>query len=191
MTGRRPAVFLDRDGTILVEKDYLADPDEVELLPAAADAMRRLQDAGYALVVVSNQSGIARGLYGEAEYRAVDRRMRELLLGRGVHIAASYHCPHHPDFTGPCDCRKPAAGMFVRAVRELGLDAARSWLVGDRLRDLEPGTTLGARGLLVRTGYGQSEARAAAEAGFEVVPDLAAAAGRIERADGGADGPSA
>lgn len=182
MTDRRAAAFLDRDGTILVEKNYLASPADVELIPEAAEALRRLQDAGYVLVVVSNQSGIARGLYGEAEYRAVDARMRELLRPHGVEIAASYHCPHHPDFTGECDCRKPAPGLFERAIRDLELDPARSWLIGDRLRDLAPAGALGARAILVRTGYGAAEAgRAPAE--VAVVADLKEAALRMAASD--------
>ena len=179
MTGGRAAIFLDRDGTILVEKEYLADPAAAELIPGAAIGLRRLQDAGYALVVVTNQSGIARGLYGVGEYRRVDARMRELLAMHGVAIAGSYYCPHHPDFTGPCDCRKPGPGLFERAVRDLGIDPRVSWLVGDRLRDIEAAPVLGARGMLVLTGYGVREAPDAARRGFEAVPDLEAAAVRI------------
>ena len=154
----RPAAFVDRDGTIIREKEYLADPAGVELLPGAAAGLRKLADAGYALVIVSNQSGIARGLYDEAAYRAVERRLLDVLAGVGVPIEGSYHCPHHPDFTGPCDCRKPMPGLFLRAARELGLDPARSILVGDRLRDVEPARELGGRAFLVRTGYGAGEA---------------------------------
>jgi D-glycero-D-manno-heptose 1,7-bisphosphate phosphatase len=174
----RPAVFLDRDGTILVEKNYLADPDEVELIPGAMDGLRRLRDAGFTLVVVTNQSGIARGLYDEADYHAVDARMRALLADADIAIAASYHCPHHPDFSGPCDCRKPGLELFQRAIRDLGLDPSRSWLVGDRLRDVEPARALGARGVLVRTGYGAEEA-SLAPAGLPVAYDLNAAAALI------------
>src|SRR5688572_31452494 len=158
MSDARPAILLDRDGTILVEKDYLADPADAELIAGVAPGLRDLQDAGFALVVVSNQSGIARGMYGEAEYTAVDLEMKRLLAMHDVFIEASYHCPHHPDFTGDCDCRKPKAGMFERAIRELGLDARRSWLIGDRLRDLAAAPALGARAILVRTGYGEAEA---------------------------------
>lgn len=178
MSGARPAAFLDRDGTILVETNYLADPASAELIPGAAAALRRLQDAGFALVVVTNQSGIARGLYGERDYRLVDEHMRGLLRARGVEIDASYHCPHHPDYTGACDCRKPAPGLFLRAIRDLDLDAGRSWLIGDRLRDLEPAATLGARAILVRTGYGREEEGSTPE-GLVVVEDLAAAADHL------------
>ena len=185
----RAAIFLDRDGTILVERNYLADPAQVELLPGAVEGLRQLAEEGYTLVVVTNQSGIARGMYGEAEYRAVDARMRELLAREGIDIAASYHCPHHPDFSGPCACRKPGRALFERAIRELRLDAAASWLVGDRLRDVEPADALGARGILVRTGYGDDEAALAPE-GTPVAYDLSAAATLIVESPGGA-GPGA
>lgn len=178
MSGR-PAVFLDRDGTILVERNYLADPDDAELLPGAAQGMRRLRDAGYALVVVTNQSGIARGLYGEADYRRVDERMRALLREHGVEIEGSHHCPHHPDYTGVCDCRKPAPGMLLRAIAELGLDGGRSWLIGDRLRDVEAASALRARGILVLTGYGAQERTSAVALGVPVAADLDAAATHI------------
>lgn len=182
MTGRH-AVFLDRDGTILVEKEYLADPRQAELIPGAAEGLRRLAEAGFALVVVTNQSGIARGMYRVADYEAVDARMRELLGQHGVRIEASYYCPHHPDFNGVCQCRKPGSALFRQAVRELGLDARASWLVGDRLRDLEPASSLAARGsVLVRTGYGTDEARTAPSA-VVVADDLSGAADAILRAE--------
>lgn len=172
----RPAVFLDRDGTILVEKEYLADPAQAELIYGAPEGLRRLADAGYTLVVITNQSGIARGLYGVADYQAVDRRMREMLAERGVCVEASYYCPHHPDFGAACECRKPGSALFEQATRELGLDVSNSWLIGDRLRDLEPAAKLGARGaILVRTGYGAAEA-ADAPASIVVADDLDAAA---------------
>lgn len=172
----RPAVFLDRDGTIVVERYYLADPDGVELVPGAASALRSLAAAGYALVVVTNQSGIARGLYGEEEFRAVQRRIEDLLERDGVRLDGVYHCPHHPDYTGPCDCRKPAPGLFRRAARELGLDLARSICIGDRLKDVVPARDLGcAGGILVRTGYGEEQAPDAPE-WVRIEPDLPAAA---------------
>lgn len=175
MTAGSPAAFVDRDGTIIREREYLSDPAGVELLPGAAEGLRILQDAGYVLVSVSNQSGIARGLYDEAAYQRVQRRMVAILADHGVRIAASYHCPHHPDVTGPCDCRKPASGLFLAAIREHGLDPGRSVFIGDRLRDIEAARELGGRAFLLRTGYGAEEARSA---GPDVVvcDDLAAAA---------------
>lgn len=174
----RPAVFLDRDGTIIVDADYLADPDGVRLIPGAAAAIRGLKEAGWVVVVVTNQSGIARGLYTEADYRAVEARVHHLLAARGAAPHATYHCPHHPDHTGPCPCRKPGLGMYRRAVEELGIDLARSWFVGDKVSDVLPAETVGGRGLLVRTGYGARHAADAPE-GVEVAEDLSAAAGLI------------
>ncbi|MGD2068602.1 MAG: HAD family hydrolase [Gemmatimonadota bacterium] len=153
----RPAVFLDRDGTVIVERDYLADPDGVRLVDGAADAIRRLRAAGFAVVIVTNQSGIARGLYTEGDYRAVAARVEQVLRERGAAPDATYWCPHHPDFTGPCSCRKPGTGMYRRAAEDLGLDLAGSWYVGDKATDVLPAEALGGRGILVRTGYGDEE----------------------------------
>ena len=177
---RRPAVFLDRDGTIIVEREYLADPAGVELVPGAARAMKQLRDAGFLLVIVTNQSGIARGLYSEADFHAVQVRLEQILRDHGVTIDATYFCPHHPDFSGPCECRKPEPGMYRRAERELGADLARSFYVGDRNKDVEPATTLGGTGILVLTGYGPVE-RNGVPHGTIVVPDLPAAAREILR----------
>lgn len=175
---QRPAVFLDRDGTVLVEKPYLSEPAETELIPGAGDAIARLGEAGYAIVLVTNQSGIARGLYGEREFQAVQRRMEKLLRAHGARIDRSYHCPHHPRFTGACDCRKPATGLFTRAIGELGLDPESSYFVGDRLRDVAAAKLMGGTPVLVRTGYGREEARDAPD-GLLIVDDLAAAADAI------------
>lgn len=173
--GHRPAVFLDRDGTLMEEKDYLADPEGVALLPGAAEALGLLREAGFALVVVTNQSGIARGLYGMEEYRAVARRLEELLEAHGIRLDATYVCPHHPDATGPCECRKPAPGLFRAAAKDLGLDLSRSFFVGDRSRDVLPARELGGTGILVRTGYGAKE-ESGLEGAFRVEDDLLAAA---------------
>lgn len=173
MAGR--AVFVDRDGTVIREKEYLSDPAQVELVPGAAEGLAALQEAGYAVVIVTNQSGIARGFYDEAAYRAVEAEVERRLEEAGVRVRAAYHCPHHPDITGPCDCRKPEPGMFERAAREHHLDLAGSVYIGDRLRDVVPGLKLGGTAVLVRTGYGEEE-QADAPAGVRVVPDLAAAA---------------
>ncbi|HSJ07170.1 MAG TPA: HAD family hydrolase [Longimicrobiales bacterium] len=167
----RPAAFLDRDGTIIKEREYLADPAGVELIDGVVDALRLLAASGYALVVVTNQSGIARGLYTEAQFRAVQERLESILGGAGVHLDGVYHCPHHPDVAGPCACRKPGLGMYRDAARQLDLDVSVSLYIGDRLRDVLPARALGGRGFLVRTGYGADEA-AAAPAEVEVVDDL-------------------
>ncbi len=174
----RPAVFVDRDGTVIREREYLSDPDGVDLVPGAVEGLRMLQEAGYAVVIVTNQSGIARGLYGEAEYRAVAREVARRLAGAGVRVVGSYYCPHHPEFTGPCECRKPATGLFRAAAAEHGLDLARSVYVGDRIRDVVPALELGGRAVLVRTGYGAGEA-AEAPASVAVVEDLTGAAALV------------
>jgi len=187
---RRPAVFIDRDGTLVVERDYLADPAGVELVGGAADALGALHDAGYALVVVTNQSGIARGLYTEADYRRVAARLDHVLEGQGVPVDATYHCPHHPDFTGPCSCRKPGTGMYEQAARDLDLDLAASWYVGDKVADVLPALALGGRGILVRTGYGAEQEGDVPNA-VAVVDDLGAAARFVLAAQRTAsDGPA-
>jgi len=175
---RRRAVFLDRDGTLIVERDYLADPAGVELVPGVVDALKRLQHAGLLLVIVTNQSGIARGLYSEADFRAVQARLLALLEADGVRIDATYFCPHHPDITGPCSCRKPGPGMYHEAERDLAVDLAASFYVGDRARDVEPARLFGGTGILVLTGYGQAE-RKAVPPGTRIVADLAEAAAEI------------
>lgn len=174
----RPAVFLDRDGTVIVEESYLDDPDGVHLVPGAADAMRRLRGAGFVLVIVTNQSGIARGLYSLSDYEAVAARLEEVLQGLGVAPDATRFCPHHPDRSGPCGCRKPDTGMHRSAAEELGIDLQASYYVGDKRTDVLPARALGGQGILVRTGYGAEQE---AEVGDDVwvVDDLAAAADAI------------
>ncbi|MEQ1858206.1 MAG: HAD family hydrolase [Longimicrobiales bacterium] len=176
----RPAVFLDRDGTIIQEKSYLADPAGVQLVPGTVAALADLRAAGFALVIVTNQSGIAQGLYRETDYEAVAARLDEMLRGAGVPMDAVEHCSHHPDVTGPCDCRKPGTGMHRRAAAALGVDMGRSYCVGDKLADVLPASDLGARGILVRTGYGL-EYESAVPAEVRVVDDLRAAADLILR----------
>src|SRR5437762_12894008 len=127
------AVFLDRDGTIIEDSGYVHEPGKVKLLPGAAQAIKQLNEHGFLTITVSNQSGIARGLYTVADYHAVQRRLGELLAGHQAHLDASYFCPHHPDVTGPCDCRKPGTKLFEEARAALGIDFTRSFFIGDRL----------------------------------------------------------
>jgi len=177
------AVFLDRDGTIVEDPGFLYEPGKVRLLPGAAEAIRRLHDAGWLVVTVSNQSGIARGLYDAAAYTAVQRRLGELLAQHGARLDGAYFCPHHPDVTGPCDCRKPGLRLFRDAAAALDLDLVQSYWVGDRVSDIEPARALGAdgHGLLVSTGRGGENAAGARAMGFPVVADLAAAVAAIVR----------
>jgi len=178
----RRAVFLDRDGTLLEDPGYLHQIEHVRLLPSAAAAVHHLNAAGLSVVIITNQSGIARGLYGVADYHAVQRRLGELLAREGARIDAAYFCPHHPEFGGPCDCRKPGLKLFRDAAREHGLDLARSFFVGDRLSDVEPARLLGGRAFLVETGHGAAHRAQARVLGVPVVPDIAAAAAEIVRA---------
>ena len=140
-----PAAFLDRDGVINVDHGYVSTWEQFEFLPGVPEALRQLQDAGYRLIVVSNQSGIGRGLYTEADLSRLNEQISgHLMQTVGADIAGLYHCPHHPteaqgEFLTQCDCRKPAAGMITRAVREHGIDVERSFLVGDKRSDIEAG----------------------------------------------------
>jgi D-glycero-D-manno-heptose 1,7-bisphosphate phosphatase len=175
----RPAVFLDRDGTLIEDRHYLRDPNQVHLLPRAADAVRRLNAAAIPAVVVTNQSGIARGLLTEADYAATVRRLDELLATAGARLAGHYHCPHLPDVTGPCDCRKPGPLLYERAARDLDLDLAASWWVGDRERDLGAADRFGGRAILVLTGAGLDESRQPRDVPRPVAADLVAAVARV------------
>jgi D-glycero-D-manno-heptose 1,7-bisphosphate phosphatase len=151
----RGAVFLDRDGTIVVERGYLSEADGIELLPGAADALRQLQAAGWALLVVSNQSGVGRGLFPLARAHEMMARLRVVLRGRGVELDGIYFCPHRPE--DGCDCRKPGTRLLERAAADHRLSLRHSVMVGDKLLDAETGRNVGGRGVLVRTGYGREE----------------------------------
>src|SRR6266576_4501293 len=165
--GRHRAVFLDRDGTIVDDPGFLHQPEKVKLLPGAADGIRRLNDAGYRVIVVTNQSGIARGLYSVHDYEMVQERLGALLTAHGARIDAAYFCPHHPEFPGPggasCDCRKPGLKLFHEAQAAFDIDFSRSWWIGDRLSDVQPALLLNGEGILVAAGEGnlhQGQARA-------------------------------
>jgi D-glycero-D-manno-heptose 1,7-bisphosphate phosphatase len=157
----RPAVFLDRDGVIVEEVNYLADPRQVRLIPGAAEAIAKLNRAGWPVVVVTNQAGVARGYFPESRIAEVHDHLSKLLAGHGARIDRYYYCPHHPtEGVGPyrvaCQCRKPHAGMLLQAAVDLGLNPARSWTVGDKVSDLQAGAWVGAKTVLVRTGYGRT-----------------------------------
>jgi len=171
----RPAVFFDRDGTLIEDRHYARDAAAVSLIPGAAAAVARLRTAGYAIVVATNQSGLARGRITPVEYQSVEARVNALFVAAGAPLDATFMCPHHPDVSGACECRKPAPGLFLRAAAALGLDLARSVLIGDRWRDIAASAALGARGILVPSAETPAEdlERAAREAA--VAPDLAAA----------------
>jgi histidinol-phosphate phosphatase family protein len=154
----QPAVFLDKDGTLVEDVPYNVDPTLIQLMPGAVEGLRALDAAGYRLIVVSNQSGVARGYFGEDALAVVERRLRELLCDASVELAGFYYCPHYPKGVVPayavvCECRKPAPGLLLRAAREQGVDLARSWLVGDILDDIEAGRAAGCRTILLDNGH--------------------------------------
>ncbi len=151
---RRRAVFLDRDGTLSHEVGYVNHPDRFRLFAFAPRAVRLLNALGLRVVVITNQSGVARGYFTEDLLGEVHRRMEEGLARGGASIDAIYYCPHLPAGDGVCECRKPSAGMLRRAEQELGVDLSRSWVVGDMITDIEMGRAVGARTILLRTGYG-------------------------------------
>ncbi len=153
-----PAVFLDKDGTLIDDVPYNVDPHRIELSLGAAHGAAVLSEAGYALVVVSNQSGVARGMFSEDALEAVEHRIRELLAEFDVPLAGFYYCPHHPQgsvsrYATQCTCRKPEPGMILQAAEELGLDLAESWLIGDILDDVEAGHRAGCRTVLIDNGH--------------------------------------
>jgi D-glycero-D-manno-heptose 1,7-bisphosphate phosphatase len=154
-----PAVFLDRDGTLMRDVDYCGDPGKVEVFPQAAEALRRLKQKGYRLVVITNQSGIGRGYFTEEEYRAVESEFARQ-LGKGL-IDASYYAPDLP--TSNSIRRKPGPGMIFEAQRDHHLDLRRSFLVGDKASDIGCGRNAGVRTILVQTGYGAAETNASAD----------------------------
>jgi len=151
----RPAVFLDRDGTIAEEVGYLNHPSRFRMFPFVAAAIRRLNEAGLPVVVVTNQSGVGRGYFPESQVHSVNEIMKKELTEAGARIDAVYYCPHTS--ADHCDCRKPKPGLLERAAREHTLDLSRSFVVGDRYGDIELARNVRARGILVRTGYGEGE----------------------------------
>lgn len=171
--GRPQAALLDRDGTIIVDYHYLRDPADVELLPGAAEAIRRLAAAGIPSIVCTNQSGIARGTISLEAYRAVRLRLEALLAADGAALLDTLSCPHHPDITGPCPCRKPATGLYERAAALYKLDLSRCLYAGDRYRDVAACTVFRGQGIFVesRVSLPEDRERAVAE-GMSVAPSL-------------------
>lgn len=173
----RPAVFLDRDGTLVDDPGYLDDPSMVRVLPGVAHALRALRHAGYLRIVISNQSGIGRGRYDVATFQTVQRAVDDALADDGADVDTTYFCPHLPD--AGCPCRKPGTALHREAVARFDIDLAASWCVGDRLSDVNAAATLGAQAILVLTGDGARHASAARSLGIPVAFDLQAAVATI------------
>lgn len=185
-------IFLDRDGTINEEVNYLYRPADLKLLPGVPEAIRLLKEQGYRIVVVTNQAGVARGYYTEADVDALHQYMNGLLREQGAEIDAFFYCPHHPEhgigaYRRECHCRKPETGMFEMAEQVYAVDRVHSWMIGDKLLDITAGKNYGVQTALVGTGYGAQVHREQAEKGeqpydifAETLMDAARAIGRWE-----------
>lgn len=179
-------VFLDRDGTLNTEVNYLYRKEDLELIPGTAEALKLLHEAGYKLIVLTNQAGVARGYYTEADVHALHEDFNEVLGAEGAHIDAFYYCPHHPEhgigeYKKICHCRKPETGLFEMAEKDLAeaVDKEHSFMIGDKLGDTEAGHNYGIRSILVGSGYGAS-IRAGEIAAGEVLPDGRPASGAYD-----------
>jgi D-glycero-D-manno-heptose 1,7-bisphosphate phosphatase len=157
------AVFLDRDGTVNEEVGYMTDLSKLRLIPGAGAAIRKLNDTGFTIVLVTNQSGVARGYFPESLVHEAHEKLDAMLKAEGARIDAVYYCPHHPTagnshYTRDCDCRKPRTGLIERAVRDLDIDVSRSYMVGDKWSDIELGHRAGVRAVLVQSGFAADDA---------------------------------
>ncbi|MCI0692481.1 D-glycero-beta-D-manno-heptose 1,7-bisphosphate 7-phosphatase [candidate division KSB1 bacterium] len=183
-------VFLDRDGTINEEVNYLSRPDQLRLIAGAAEAIKRLNQAGLKVVIITNQAGIARGYFSEAALQQIHLELIKMLRAQDAHIDAIYYCPHHPTagigvYKKDCNCRKPKPGLLEKAARELNLDLHQSFIAGDKPADLQAGEAVGCRTILVRTGYGLESEKGLAGGEFQpnhIADDLFEASRRILQA---------
>lgn len=175
----KAAVFLDRDGTLIEDPGYLRDPDAVRLLPGVPAAIRRLNQAGLLAIVVTNQSGIARGLVTVEDYRATEARVDGRLAEEGARLDGHYFCPHLPEISGPCECRKPGTLLFRQAAERFDIDLPASWWIGDRLRDIEPASAWGGRGILLTRHASAEDIRDAGRLGFPTISALPEAVERF------------
>jgi D,D-heptose 1,7-bisphosphate phosphatase len=175
------AVFLDKDGTLIKDVPYNVDPELIGLTPGAVEGLQGLSAAGYELIVITNQSGVARGYFPESALVAVEERVRQLLAGVGVPLAGFYYCPHHPDgvvqeFATNCYCRKPEPGLLLRAADNHGIDLSQSWFIGDILNDVEAGRRAGCKTVLIDNGNETEWQLSFGRSPHYIVADLAEAA---------------
>ena len=171
------AVFIDRDGTINIDVDFLSSPSQLQLIPRSADGIRELNELNIPVVVITNQSGIARGLYSEEDLQSIHFRMDELLKQSKASVLAYYYCPHHPTdgiapYVRECECRKPKAGMLIDAKQKYGFDLSRSFVIGDKCIDVQTGRSVGAISIQVATGYGIAEKEQCHALRDHYAPDL-------------------
>ena len=181
---KKPAVFLDRDGTINVDKDYLHKVEDFEFIPGSLEAIKTLKDAGYSVIVVTNQSGVARGYFSLDDVTRLHEHIQQALEAAGTAIDAFYVCPHHPEkglgeHRKECDCRKGRPGLLLQASADLGIDLQRSFMIGDKIADIEAGENAGCQPILVQTGYGQESRLRIDESRAIICADLASAVGVI------------
>ncbi len=182
------AVFLDKDGTLIEDVPYNVDPQQIKLTSGAIEGLLLLQQAGYKLIVITNQSGVARGYFPESALLAVEERLCQLLAAEGIYLADFYYCPHHPDGAVPefaiaCDCRKPAPGLLLRAASEYKIDLRSSWFIGDILNDVEAGLCAGCKTILIDNGNETEWELSAQRTPDFIVTDLMEAAQVILSAD--------
>ena len=159
-TEKRPVIFLDRDGTINEEVNYLHRPEDLKILPGAAEAISRFNQAGFLVIVITNQAGIGRGYYTQQDMENLNEYMNQVLAEQDAHIDGFYFCPHHPEhgigeYKKDCDCRKPGIGMFRQAEQDFSIEKAHSYMIGDKLIDTQAGHNYGVSSILVGTGFGK------------------------------------
>jgi D-glycero-D-manno-heptose 1,7-bisphosphate phosphatase len=157
MIEKRKAIFLDKDGTLIPDVPYNVNPDLITLADGVAEGLQLLKEEGFLFIVISNQAGVARGYFQMEDLKAVERKLDELLTSHAIEIAHYYFCPHHPDgkipgFSISCDCRKPKPGMILQAIKDFDIDAAKSWMIGDILNDVEAGNRAGCQTVLIDNG---------------------------------------
>jgi D-glycero-D-manno-heptose 1,7-bisphosphate phosphatase len=180
MQGSNRAVFVDRDGTIIEDSGYISSPQDVQFLPGSIAAIRQLNQAGYKVIVITNQSGVARGFFGEDMLQTVDKSIHKAVLSGGGHIDAFYYCPHHSEhgvypYRQECACRKPAPGLIKKAAREHQIDLSRSFMIGDHSCDIAAGQQAGVRTVFVTTGHGAKEQHKLQQQPDQIAANLAAA----------------
>jgi D-glycero-D-manno-heptose 1,7-bisphosphate phosphatase len=183
------AIFLDKDGTLIEDVPYNCDVSRIRLLPGAREGLRRLQAAGYALIVVSNQPGVAHGFFSTEALDRVETTLRALLADEGVRLDGFYYCPHHPDgrladYATVCDCRKPSPGLLVQAASDYGVDLQASWMVGDILHDVEAGRRAGCRTILIDNGHETEWDSGVYRSPHAMAADVSSAADIILTSDG-------
>jgi D-glycero-D-manno-heptose 1,7-bisphosphate phosphatase len=189
---KRPAIFLDRDGVIIEEVNYLSHPDQVKLIPGSAKAIQTLNTLGIPVIIVSNQAGVAKGYFPITQIPLVHARLIELLAQENARADAIYYCPHHsegtiPEYSFKCQCRKPEPGMLLEAEKNHQLDLSASWIIGDKASDVEAGINAGCKNILVRTGYGDTITSESLPAGTIIKTDLLEAVNFILRSKSSLD----